>query len=43
MERFCFGIKKQDEIKTNFEHLEDIWDKYDVYEKHNDDEEMVLK
>ena len=39
----AIGIKKQDEIKTNFEHLEDIWDKYDVYEKHNDDEEIVLK
>lgn len=39
----AIGIKKQDEIKTNFEHLENIWDKYDVYEKHNDDEEIVLK
>ena len=39
----AIGIKKQDEIKTNFEHLEDIWDKYDVYEKHNDNEEIVLK
>ena len=39
----AIGIKKQDEIKMNFEHLENIWDKYDVYEKHNDNEEIVLK
>lgn len=38
----AIGIKKQDEIKKNFECLEDIWDKYDVYEKHSDDEEIKL-
>lgn len=38
----AIGIKKQEEIKKNFECLEDIWDKYDVYEKHSDDEEIKL-
>ncbi len=35
----AIGIKKRAEISANFERLEDIWDKYDVYEKHRDVEE----
>jgi len=29
----AIGIKKRTEVSQNFEKLEDIWDKYDVYEK----------
>ena len=35
----AIGIKKREEISANFERLEDIWDKYDVYEKHKDEEQ----
>lgn len=34
----AIGIKKRDEVSHNFEMLEDIWEKYDVYEKNKEKE-----
>ena len=34
----AIGIKKRDEVSNNFEMLEDIWDRYDVYEKNKEKE-----
>ena len=29
----AIGMRKQDEISKTFDHLEEIWDEYEVYEK----------
>ena len=34
----AIGIKKRDVVSRNFEMLEDIWDKYEVYEKNKEKE-----
>lgn len=38
----AIGMKKQSEITENFKRLENIWDEYEVYEKHEDEEEIKL-
>ncbi len=35
----AIGIKKRTEVSQNFEKLEDIWDKYDVYEKQRENKD----
>lgn len=35
----AIGIKKREEVSQNFEKLEDIWDKYDVYEKQRENKD----